>query len=347
VREPIVPTLIEGPSITSRTLRGFDEYFAAHGKSFGAFAARLGIDADVVRDPDGFLPIDKVLEAFEAAAIELHDEAFGVHVAEVYSIRSAGLYHYITANAPTVRAALEISVTFAALVVSAYRVSFEATPSGGGVYTWHGPEYHGPRRQFLGFVATLLVARARHFANDATWMPRMVALAHAAPRDSQEFTRVLGPNVTFDSRETSVSINKDDLDRPIETADATLFAELQRAGARSPMAPSGIDAALEQVRAALIDGMPRQDVSEAAIASRLALSTRTLQRVLADAGTTFELLRDDVRKRATYQYLADSDVSLTEIAYLVGFSELSAFSRAARAWFGEPASSLRKRLRQG
>ena len=76
------------------------------------------------------------------------------------------------------------------------------------------------------------------------------------------------------------------------------------------------------------------------------MSPRSLQNRLAQHNTTFERVLSDTRRSLAERYLRDSDIPLTEIAFLLGFSEQSAFTRAARAWFGCPPSQLRKEGRR-
>jgi AraC-like DNA-binding protein len=78
------------------------------------------------------------------------------------------------------------------------------------------------------------------------------------------------------------------------------------------------------------DGSP--DIGR--VAKRLALSPRTLQRRLKDIGLEFKALVDDTRRRFAVEYLKDSENTLTEIAFLLGYSEVSAFSRAFKRWTG-------------
>lgn len=79
----------------------------------------------------------------------------------------------------------------------------------------------------------------------------------------------------------------------------------------------------------------------AEIANALGLSTRTLQRRLAIAGRSFEAVLDEVRRARAEALLADGGRDLAEIAYKLGYSERSAFTRAAIRWFGVPPSGMR------
>jgi AraC-like DNA-binding protein len=98
------------------------------------------------------------------------------------------------------------------------------------------------------------------------------------------------------------------------------------------------------VKSTLVELMPTGQVTEETVAASLNLSLRTLQRKLSDEGTTFAALYQSLRQEMAQQYIRDSQMSLTEIAYLLGFSEQSNFTRAFRRWYGTSPSAARHNL---
>ena len=90
--------------------------------------------------------------------------------------------------------------------------------------------------------------------------------------------------------------------------------------------------------------LQRGEAFETRACAELGVSPRTMQRNLASEGTTFKTLMEETRMQLARHYLADTDLSLTAIAFMLGYSELSAFSRAAKAWHGDSPSMLRKKL---
>jgi AraC-like DNA-binding protein len=79
------------------------------------------------------------------------------------------------------------------------------------------------------------------------------------------------------------------------------------------------------------------------VARKLAMSPRSLQRRLADERTTFRALQDGLRRDVARHHLERPHASIAEVAYLTGFSEASAFTRAVRRWFGRSPAQLRRR----
>jgi AraC-like DNA-binding protein len=154
---------------------------------------------------------------------------------------------------------------------------------------------------------------------------------------------VFGDKVEFDAGLTCVRFDKSSLSRRLPNADATLHRELVRIAGKMAAAPIAPACMADRVRRHLAAAVAQGDATEQATADALCISVRSLQRGLADSGTTFTLLLEETRRNAARQLLIGTRIPLTEIAFKLGYSELSAFSRAARSWFGEPPSQVRKK----
>ena len=96
-----------------------------------------------------------------------------------------------------------------------------------------------------------------------------------------------------------------------------------------------------RVRRIVMDGLSSGKPSARDVARALALAPRTLQRKLQEEGTTFQAVSDAVRKDLAIQYMQSGEYDLSEITYLTGFANPSAFSRAYKTWPGRPPSEDR------
>jgi len=138
------------------------------------------------------------------------------------------------------------------------------------------------------------------------------------------------------------------LDRPVPNADASMFTVLQRhaeellaARRRETAEPRILADVRREVAAQLSTDRARLDD----VAASLALSPRTLQRKLAEAGTTFQAVHDAARQALAEELLRDAKLNLTDVAYMLGYREQSSFTRACREWFGNTPARTRERLR--
>ena len=101
---------------------------------------------------------------------------------------------------------------------------------------------------------------------------------------------------------------------------------------------------LNQVSHLILKHMSEGKVSLAFVAKELCFSERSLQRALQMEGTTFNGLFEDLRRRTAYDFIADKHLALGEVAFLLGFSEPSAFHRAFKRWTGQTPSQVRQNI---
>jgi AraC-like DNA-binding protein len=131
--------------------------------------------------------------------------------------------------------------------------------------------------------------------------------------------------------------------RPIPAADPNLFKVLKRylesVLSETPKEDRRLEVLRRKIAEAIKDGKPNLRK----VAKAMACSPRTLQRQLDICGTDFRSLLDDIRKRLALAYLKDSENTLTQIAFLLGYSEVSAFNRSFKRWTGKTPLHYRPR----
>ena len=171
-------------------------------------------------------------------------------------------------------------------------------------------------------------------------------MKHGPPASVSAHERYFGCPVHFAAGEDSLAISSETLRRPNHLSDdgisrfllTHLDAEIEALGAEIP-----VRALVErEISRSLSSGVPRM----ADIARRLAMSQRTLHRRLADSGLSFKSLVDDTRRHVAASLVRGSSYSLTEVAFLAGFSEQSAFNRAFKRWTGHTPTAFRDAARE-
>ena len=98
---------------------------------------------------------------------------------------------------------------------------------------------------------------------------------------------------------------------------------------------------VNRVKAAIIDGLSSGTVTEMSTAEVLHMTSRNMHRKLQKEETTFKTLLTEIRRDLAQQYIQDHTLTLTEISFMLGFSEVSSFSRAYKGWTGVPPSEAR------
>ncbi|HET9831018.1 MAG TPA: helix-turn-helix transcriptional regulator, partial [Vicinamibacterales bacterium] len=169
-------------------------------------------------------------------------------------------------------------------------------------------------------------AMFRHELDDKVAMSRAVGcpIQTGAPWDGAQIARV-------------------NWDLPLRRRDPVLRQVLQRhADEVLARLPSRRGIALE-VQRALSSPAALADARVDTLARRLGMSSRSLQRRLSAEGVSFQSLLDEARKEAAARYVAESTLSLAEVAYLIGYSEPAPFHRAFKRWYGATPDQFRKR----
>jgi AraC-like DNA-binding protein len=135
------------------------------------------------------------------------------------------------------------------------------------------------------------------------------------------------------------------LDTPCARADESIIAVLDRYAADRMEADLVSDDIVDRVRSTLGDELKGGEPTATQLASRLTMSVRTLSRSLAAAGTSYRQVLDDLRRELALRHLAGNRFSISEIAFLLGFVELTSFTRAFKRWTGETPAEFRRRTR--
>lgn len=183
------------------------------------------------------------------------------------------------------------------------------------------------------FVAAVLL-QGRSLAG-APFVPERVWFAHPAPDDRSELLALLGTDrVEFGAEANGLALSPALLSLPLASSDPKLLALLDRYAAHELSLRASPSRFLGQiratVRASLHDGQP----TVAAAARALRVSPRTLQRRIADEGTTFHAEVESVREELARFHVREASRPLAEIAFLLGYAELRPFLRAFRRWTG-------------
>jgi AraC-like DNA-binding protein len=153
------------------------------------------------------------------------------------------------------------------------------------------------------------------------------------PDDPEEYARVVGCPVRG-SGWAGFVLSAAAWQLPMRRGDPVLCQVLEQQASSLASRQGADDTLVRAVRRALTSRLTGGDTTIAAVARELATTPRTLQRRLAEEGWSFQALVEDTRRRAAAHYLSNRSLSIAEVSYLVGFSEVAAFHRAFRRWHG-------------
>jgi len=173
--------------------------------------------------------------------------------------------------------------------------------------------------------------------------PALVRFKQSEPADPGYFYELFRCPIEFNSEHTTLVINLDAMDKRLTGSNDEL-AKLNEHIVVKYLAHLDKGDIVNRTRAAIIDGLGSGLVTETSIAESLHMTPRNLHRKLQKEDTSFKTLMTEIRQDLAHQYIKDRSKTLTEIAFLLGFSEVSSFSRAYKGWNGQPPSETRQAL---
>jgi AraC-like DNA-binding protein len=186
------------------------------------------------------------------------------------------------------------------------------------------------------FAAAVIFRMLRDLSQGSA-RPIAVELPRDKPRRASMYQRFFGVPVSFGAPMPKLEYESACMHAPFSQQDRRLVELLSQHAAAlvKNIVPPASDAWQERVRAVIADGLVRGDCALDRVAWRCGVGERTLRRRLADAGTSYRALVDDVRKERALEWL-DGPGSVTVVAQRLGFSDATAFARAFRRWTGVP-----------
>lgn len=311
-----------------------------------ALLVEVGLGRDTIDDPDGRVPVRSHIELFRRAAEQSQRKDFALEVGRAFRPGTLNVVSHAAMNAPNLRAAWSTLVRYWQLVAEGTQLSL----SEDGDRAVMAFEVVDPSLPFAHEGSESIAAGQVLFARWLTQrelLPRCVAFVFSEPDHADAHRDLFGAPIRFGAARTEVHWAGSVLDLPVVAADPSLQAlfESRLREASASLASDAEPSTLGQARDVVLQHLEHGEVSLDFVARQLAISRRSLQRRLSDAGTTFQALLDDSRRASSFRYLSSRDTSVEEVAFLTGFSEPSAFFRAFRRWTGTTPALWRARSR--
>jgi AraC-like DNA-binding protein len=306
---------------------------ARYGLDARAMFEAVGLDPAAFGTADSRVASVAMQQLWRNAVAESGDDAFGLAYAETMHPAVLEGLGFAWIASSTLRDAFERLVRFYRFIVTAGEIVLEEAGDELRLcYRTPGPA--GAAAPASLDAALAIFVQLGRFTKDPHFKPIRVESQRSQPADTLKFDTFFGCPVEFGREENVVVFDSTSLDEPLPTGNP----ELARANDQVVIDYLGRhdqESIVSQVRAAIIDWLPSGAPSQERIAEAVHMSSRSLQRKLSAAGLTYKALLDDLRKEIAQQYLAGSGRSISEIAYLLGFSEPGNFARSFKRWTGQ------------
>lgn len=306
---------------------------------------RTGLSRAMLDNPEQMLPARPVIRLLEESAAASGCLTFGLRMAERRGLADLGMVSLLIAHQSTLRDALSVLTQFRNRINTnlALRIEeFDGMVLLRENFVFDPPF---PSRQADDLALGVLDQLCRSVAG-AAWQPVAISFPYEPPPLAERavYQRLFSGPLEFGSDFEGILISQGELDRPNPRSDPALADHARNLV--NAMIDPGERSIVQEVEQAIQLLMPAGRASIASVADSLGVTVRTLQRRLDDEGTQFSDLLDRVRVREVSRYLSQRRLRLTDIADLLGYSSLSAFSNWYRGRFNETPSEARRRARQ-
>jgi AraC-like DNA-binding protein len=331
----------EAAATLGSTLAG---YTAARGVDLETLARPLGLDPARFGDFSARVGLDGMCRLFEALAIVLNDDLFGLHLADTFERGMSGAYGYGLMSAPTFGEALRFVVRHGNVVAQMQRCDLVVGDAEARL-EWTYSALIVRRDQFVDFATALHMARFADIVGTETRRAR-IALERPPPRDAAAYRQHLSPRTVFAAASNAIAFPQSLLAMENPRADARLFRLMDEQCAAMHRPLPGREDLLTALKLHIVDRFGEGTATLESAARHVGMSERTLQRRLARQGLTLNGLIDETRKEFAARLLRETDRSVASVGYQLGFSQPSAFTRSARRWFNMAPLEVRQHYRR-
>ena len=317
------------------------KYLESEGIDPAPIYNNAGIDPDCLLDPSARINITCVDALWQQVASVITDPCFAVKMVEFWHPSQIGALGYAWLASTTLRRALNRAVRYIHVVTEDLNLLLDDTPAGlkitvnleGSVFTL--PQHHD-------LILTILMRMCRFNFGEELVATR-VSLAHPEPSCSDKVVDYFRTDIQFDAEQTSLTIARADAELLLASGNRQI-ALMHDEMLMKYLVEIKQGDIVQQVQSIILDNLPDGQVTDKLVASELNLSERSMQRRLKEHETTFRFLLDGVREMVAKQYIKNPMNRMSDIAFLLGFSEQSAFSRAFKKWTGKSPVEYRNSL---
>jgi AraC-like DNA-binding protein len=331
---------MRGASVATTSSRALLQACERLGLDTGALLGAAQLTRAELDDPDGRLPGESVSLLWREAIQRSGDPELALHAAEAVPFGAYRVIDFLAASAPSVGEGLARVARYFPLINSGVELRLQQQPGQRAVELLSPHDPAGLPRAYVEYALCVSVLHCRQ-AMGVAWPLLEVRFAFARPPSTATHERLFGCGVVFGADNNALVLAEGTWEQPTAGGSSDMLRVLEGHADRLLAELRQSEGTRGTVARLLSEELRGGDPSLPRLARRMALSPRTLQRRLQAEGASFADVLDHTRKAIADVYVRDPQVALTEVAYLLGFSEPSAFSRAFQRWYGVAPSRYR------
>jgi AraC-like DNA-binding protein len=301
----------------------------------------VGLRRSDLSDSEARLPYASVIRLIEGAATLTGDNSFGLRLGASRDTRERGLLGFLVLNSATLMDALVNLQRYSKVAAESEEVEIERLGAHVALrFRETDPSLRGLRHN-SDYVAATVVRACRDLTRKHV-SPLRAEFICAQPNSKVAHRDILGCPVKFQADWDALIFAQEAAHLPVIGADDELLKVLESACRRILGPKAAKQDMVQQVRELIVDRLPKGTANMEVVASTLAMSVKTLERRLAEHGRTFSELVDSLRCQTAKHYLEETDLRVSQIAYLAGYTEPAALVRAFKRWTGKTPLQYRE-----
>lgn len=324
------------------TLRTYVEVASSLGFDGREMLIRVGIHPEALKDSENRVPAEAVARLLALSAQEARCENFGILLGENRTLATLGPLSMLLERLPNLREVLRACIAYQRHFNDIGDLTFEENGEGCCIRVGVVP---GPWPVQLTDLFLVLIHSILSGASGGAWRPERVYAARARPADLTPWRRVFSAPIEFDAEFNGFFASRETMDAPLPLSDPVMAENALRLVGMVQLGPRP-DKLAERVRRALGPLLPDGRANVAAVAKRLGMSQRTLQRRLVAEELRFDALLDEVRRDLAASYLSQTSRQISTIASMLGYASPSSFSRWFAGVFGKAPHAWREEKRK-
>jgi len=325
----VVPPLL----VRCEQLQGIESLINKLGGNATALLHQSAIDPTALSNPERKIPFRSFDSLLENAAATLQCPHFGLLLAQQQGLLPLGIYGQMMRRSPNLQTAFHLADRHSGL--HQYSLSWQLSVEG----SFAQIRFHYVQPQHAPVVQHRLFSIARVFISLRAligngWRASSVTFIHASPKKSAGYQNLFHSPVDFSQPFDGLTFPASDLQRPFQESDSELLALLKQHDAAMKIRYQSTNDIVSSVRKMIQQTLGTSSCNIESVATLLQLPSKTLHRRLRIQGSTFKQLLNEIRHDTAIWYLQRSQLPLTQLSEILGYSELSAFSRAFKGQCG-------------
>lgn len=318
------------PYLRSGVLEKFRATVTALGGDAEDILARSDLPGDAIDIQGTYLPYRSYLNLLHQAAVATACPRFGLEMSRQGSAETLGIAGFIMTQAGTVGDAWRTLASIYGVHDNYGVVEVHSYPMRHSM-SYSIPVKRAPGREQAYDVALGIASGIMRQLCGPGWRPLEIALPFPQPADLTPYHYLEAGGLLFDHHRFEMFFEEHWAEQSISVGVPEMQSELKYF--LSPLLASETSNA-QQAKKLITALLPMGECSLKVVAQMMNRGTRTLQQQLEQEGTSFQALRDEVRKGIALHHLRRGDARLTQVAMFLGYSELSAFTRSFKRWYG-------------